>query len=194
MATHSSILAWRIPGTGEPDGLPSLGSHRVGHDWSDLAAAAAAPAAACEMSAIVQKFEHSLALPLYGIKMKTDSFQSCGHCCIFQICWHIKCSTVTASSFRIWNVSSWIPSPLLALLRVMIPKAHLTSHSKISGSRWGTTTSWLSRSLRSFLYSTSLYYCHLFLVSSASGRSTLLLSFIELIFAWNVPLVISNFL
>ena len=42
MATHSSVLAWRIPGTGEPGGLLSLGSHRVGHDWSDLAAAAAA--------------------------------------------------------------------------------------------------------------------------------------------------------
>ena len=41
MATHSSILAWRIPGSGEPGGLPSMGSHRVGHDWSDLAAAAA---------------------------------------------------------------------------------------------------------------------------------------------------------
>ena len=42
MATHSSVLAWRTPGTGEPGGLPSMGSHRVGHDWSDLAAAAAA--------------------------------------------------------------------------------------------------------------------------------------------------------
>ena len=42
MATHSSVLAWRIPGTGEPDGLLSMGSHRVGHDWSDLAGAAAA--------------------------------------------------------------------------------------------------------------------------------------------------------
>ena len=41
MATHSSVLAWRIPGTGKPGGLPSVGSHRVGHDWSDLAAAAA---------------------------------------------------------------------------------------------------------------------------------------------------------
>ena len=41
MATHSSVLAWRIPGTAEPGGLPSTGSHRVGHDWSDLAAAAA---------------------------------------------------------------------------------------------------------------------------------------------------------
>ena len=38
MATHSSVLAWRIPGTVEPGGLPSMGSHRVGHDWSDLAA------------------------------------------------------------------------------------------------------------------------------------------------------------
>jgi len=42
MATHSSVLAWRIPGTGEPGGLPSVGSHRVRHNWSDLAAAAAA--------------------------------------------------------------------------------------------------------------------------------------------------------
>ena len=40
MATHSSVLDWRIPGTGEPGGLPSMGSHRVGHDWSDLAAVA----------------------------------------------------------------------------------------------------------------------------------------------------------
>ena len=43
MATHSSVLAWRIPGTREPVGLPSIGSHRVGHDWSDLTAAAAVP-------------------------------------------------------------------------------------------------------------------------------------------------------
>ena len=39
MATHSSVLAWRIPGTAEPGGLPSMGLHRVGHDWSDLAVA-----------------------------------------------------------------------------------------------------------------------------------------------------------
>ena len=42
MATHSSVLAWRIPGPGEPGGLPSIESHRVGHNWSDLAAAVAA--------------------------------------------------------------------------------------------------------------------------------------------------------
>ena len=40
IATHSSVLAWRIPGTREPDGLPSMGSHKIGHDLSDLAAAA----------------------------------------------------------------------------------------------------------------------------------------------------------
>ena len=42
MATHSSVLAWRIPGTGEPGGLLSMGSHRIGHNWSDLAVVAAA--------------------------------------------------------------------------------------------------------------------------------------------------------
>ena len=45
MATHSNVLAWRIPGTAEPGGLPSMGLHRIGHDWSDLAAAAAGAAA-----------------------------------------------------------------------------------------------------------------------------------------------------
>ena len=49
MATHSSVLAWRIPGMGEPGGLPSMGSHRVRHDWSDLAAAAAAAAHASKV-------------------------------------------------------------------------------------------------------------------------------------------------
>ena len=51
---------------------------------------------ACEMSAIVWKFEHSLTLPFFEIGMKTDLFQSCGHCWVFQICWLIECSTFTA--------------------------------------------------------------------------------------------------
>ena len=75
--------------------------------------------------------------------MKTDLFQSCGHCWVFQICWHIECSTFTASSFRIWNRSTGIPSPPLALFIVMLSKAHLTSHSRMSGSRWVITPSWL---------------------------------------------------
>ena len=90
--------------------------------------------------------------------MKTDLFQSCGHCWVFQICWHIECRTFTASSFRIWNSSTGILLPPLALLIVMIPKAHLTSHSRISGSRWVITPLWLSGSLRSFLYSSSVHF------------------------------------
>ena len=54
MATHSSILAWRIPGTEEPGRLLSMGSHRVRHDWSDLAEATAAAAAAAGASSVVQ--------------------------------------------------------------------------------------------------------------------------------------------
>ena len=89
-------------------------------------------------------------LPFFGIGMKTDLFQSCGHCWVFQICWHKEWSTFTASSFRIWNSSTGIPSPPLALFVVMLPKVHLTSHSRMSGSRWVITPSGLAGPLRSF--------------------------------------------
>ena len=128
--------------------------------------------------------------------MKTDLFQCWGYCGVFHICWHIECNTFMASSFRIWNSSTGIPSPPLALSTVMLPKAHLTSHSRISGSSLVITPSWLSGSWRSFfflwisfLYSSSLYSCYLFLISSASFRSTPFLSFIVTIFAWNILLV-----
>ena len=120
--------------------------------------------------------------------MKTDLLQSCGHCWVFQICWHIECGTFTALSFRILNSSTGIPSPPWPLLVVMLPKAHLTSHSRMSGSRWVITPSWLSGSWRYFLCS-SVYSCHLFLMSSASVRSIPFMSFIVPIFAWNVTLV-----
>ena len=123
---------------------------------------------------------------------KTELFQSCGHCWVFQICWHIECSTFTASSFSIWNSSTGIPSPPLAVFVMMLLKAHLTSHSRMSGSRPVITLSWLSGSLRSSLYSSSVYSYHL-LVSSAF-QSIPFLSFIVAIFAWNVPLVSLIFL
>ena len=56
----------------------------------------------------------------FGIGMKTDLFQACGHCWVFQICWHIDCSTFSASSFRIWNSSAGIPSLPLTLFAVML--------------------------------------------------------------------------
>ena len=71
----------------------------------------------------------------------------------------------------------------------MLPKTHLTSHSRMSGSRWVITPSWLSWSWRSLLYSSSVYSCHLFLISFASVTSIPFLYFIEPIFAWYVPLV-----
>ena len=125
--------------------------------------------------------------------MKTDIFQSCGHCWVLQICWHIVCSTFTALSFRIWNSSPGIPLPPLALFVVILPKAHLTSHSRMSGPRWVITPSFLTGSWRS-LYSSSVYCCYLFLISSASVRSIPFLSFIEPICAWNVRLVSLIFL
>ena len=133
------------------------GISRFMYCWSLASRIVSITLLACEMSAIVWEFEHSLALPFFGFGMKTDLFQFCGHCWVFQICWHIECSTLTASSFRIWNSSTEIPSPPLALFVVMLSKACLTSHSRMSGSRWVITPSWLSRSWRSFLYSSSVY-------------------------------------
>ena len=94
---------------------------------------------AWEVSAIVWQFEHSLALPFFEIEIKTDFFQYCGLCCVFQICRHIECRTLTASSFNILNSSSGIPTSPLPLLVIILPKAHLISHSWMSCSRWMTT-------------------------------------------------------
>ena len=91
MATHSSTLAWRIPGTGEPGGLLSKGSHRVRHDWSDLAAAAAIyhefllpltsfslSTKASESTWIFTEAHHFLALPPRGSYSLCASFSSTG--------------------------------------------------------------------------------------------------------------------
>ena len=126
--------------------------------------------------------------------MKTDLFQSCGHCWVFKTCWRIEWSTFIASSFRIWNRSTGIPSPPLALFIVMLSKAHLTSHSRMSGSRWVMTALWLSWLWSSFLYSSYVYSCPLFLIYFASVRFIPFLSFIVPIFAWNVPLISLIFL
>ena len=83
-------------------------------------------------------------LRVFSYESAFHLFQSCGHSWVLQIHWHIECSTFTASSFRIWNSSTGIPWPALALFIVMFPKAHLTSHFRMSGSRWVITPSWLS--------------------------------------------------
>ena len=133
-------------------------------------------------------------MPFLETGMKIDLFQSCGHCWIFQISWHIECSTLIASSFRIWNSSTEIPSSPLAFFIVVL-KAHLTSHSSMSGSGWMSTLSWLSGSSQSFFffYSSSMYSFHLFLSSSISIRSLPFLSFIVPIFGWILIYPILNF-
>ena len=145
---------------------------------------------ACEMSVVVWAF--------FGIAFLWDWNEN-WH---FQVLWpllsfpnflHIESSTFTASFFRIWSHSTGIPSPPLTLLIGMLPKAHLTLHSRMSGYRLVTTPSWLSRSWRSFLYS-SVYSHYLFLMSSAFVRSIQFLPFIVPIFASDVPLVSLIFL
>ena len=69
MATQSSVLAWRIPGTGEPGGLPSMGSHKVGHDWSNLAAVVA--------SVFILYWPYSSVSIILGPSMQKFSFSQC---------------------------------------------------------------------------------------------------------------------
>ena len=140
------------------------------------------------------ELEHSLVLSSWETGMKTDLLQSCGPCWVFQICWLTGWITLKASSFRILSSSTGISSSPLTLLAAVLLKAHLTSHSRMSSSRWVITPLWLSGSIRSFLYSSYVYSCHLFLISSASIRSLPLLSFTMSITAWNVLLISQIFL
>ena len=133
-------------------------------------------------------------MPFLGIGMKTDLFQSYGHCWVFQICWCIESSTLTASSFRTWNSSAGIPSPPLALfVEMLLRPTWLRFPGCLALGEWSHHRGYLGLE-DLFLYSFSFYSCHLFLISSASVRSILFLSFIEPIFAWNVPLVSLIFL
>ena len=77
MATHSSVLAWKIPGTGEPGGLPSMGSHRVWHDWSDLAAAAAYHVNILFYKLFVFSFLNSILSSSKILQRKFKIFASC---------------------------------------------------------------------------------------------------------------------
>ena len=97
--------------------------------------------------------------------------------------WHAADHGVTKS--RTW-LSDWTE------LNWMLSKAHLTSHSRVSGSRLVTTPSWLSTSLRPFLYSSSVYSCHLFLMSSTSAYNISVLYCAHLCMTYSLG--ISNFL
>ena len=106
--------------------------------------------------------------------MKTDLFPSCGHCWVFQISWHIECSTFRAFCFL---RPTWLHIPGCLALGEWSHHHGYLGHADL------------------FFFSSSEYFCHLFLIiSSASVSSIPFLSFIVPIFAWNVPLVSLIFL
>ena len=79
MATHSSVLAWITPGTAEPGGLPSVGSHRVGHDWSDLAAAAApsaSPVPSVQLTAMLDNLTKGLIKKQVGKQLQSTEIHA----------------------------------------------------------------------------------------------------------------------
>ena len=118
---------------------------------------------AWEVNVTVRRSEHSSALPFFGMNWyEYWPFSVLWTLLSFPNWWHFECSTFTASSFRIWTSWVGIPSPPLALFIVMLPKAHLTLHSRLSGFRWVITQSWLSGSLKFFCTVFFMYFCHLF--------------------------------
>ena len=100
MATHSSVLAWRIPGMGEPGGLPCLGSHRVGYDWSDLAAMVIVgnPEGMHELTRRKHHFPGSCPIQRFQFSGKSVLYQwgHCPGCCLL-------CSELSSAIFHVGN-------------------------------------------------------------------------------------------
>ena len=87
---QQKLTIWSLVPLPFPNPAWTSGSSQFTYCWSLAWRILSITLLVCEMSAIVQYSEHSLALPFFGIGMKTDLFQSCGHCWIFQICWHMS--------------------------------------------------------------------------------------------------------
>ena len=136
---HQMLAIWSLIPLLFLNPASTSGSSQFMYCWSLVWRILSITLLTCEMSTIVWWFELSLTLLFFGTEVKTDLFQSCGHCWVFQICWCIECSTLTASPYRIWNSSAGIQSPPLVLFLVMLLKGHLTSYSRMSDSRWVIT-------------------------------------------------------
>ena len=113
MATHSSVFAWRIPRTGEPGGLPSLGLHRVGHDWNELAAAAAAAEWKLQIVFVV------------CFTVQFSSVQSLSRVWLLATPWIAACQaslsiTNTRRSLKLMSIESVMPSSHLILCRTLL--------------------------------------------------------------------------
>ena len=119
MATHSSVLAWRVPGTGEPGGLLSMGSHRVGHDWSDLAAAADISSNLAlfyvwEDARVCTDWNHSFAMHLSCLGPASCAFSSwVSSGCVMSVAPAVNCYEAGIL------FESWVPSGLTIRVAVM---------------------------------------------------------------------------
>ena len=119
MATHSSVLAWRVPGTGEPGGLLSMGSHRVGHDWSDLAAAADISSNLAlfyvwEDARVCTDWNHSFAVHLSCLGPASCAFSSwVSSGCVIRVAPAVNCYEAGIL------FESWVPSGLTIRVAVM---------------------------------------------------------------------------
>ena len=103
MATHSSVLAWRIPGMGEPGGLPSMRSHRVGHNWSDLAAAAAAAYFLMLSDIVLFVPPGRQAMPVVQLQLS----KCCIAACKILLCFITREKAWCKSSYKIYGKGLW---------------------------------------------------------------------------------------
>ena len=113
LMTHQMLAFWFLVPQPLQNPAYKSGSSRLTYCWGLAWMILSITLLACEMSTIVQHIECCLALQFFGIAIKTDIFQFCGHCWIFKNCLCIECSTLTVSSFKIWNSSVGISSPPL---------------------------------------------------------------------------------
>ena len=166
------LAIWSLSSTFSKPSCTSKSSQFI-YCWSRARRILSINLLACEMSAIVWQFEHSLALPLFGIGMKTDLFPALWPLLSFLNLVAYRAQQYNSIIFYIFKYLSWNSITSIAFSIVMLLKAHLTSHSRMSGPRWMTAPSWISRPLKPFLYSSSVFSCHLFLIFSASISSYL---------------------
>ena len=107
MATHSSVLAWRIPGMGEPGGLPSMGSHRVGHDWSDLAASKSR-----QVNNFINCLRHWVLSQLILSDLLNNNVLSCfNHAWFFETLWTVAYQAPLPMGFSRKEYWSVLPRP-----------------------------------------------------------------------------------
>ena len=163
MATHSSVLAWRIPGTGEPSGLPSVGSHRVGHDRNDLAAAAynVRTIVITSFNFLIFKFVRKLRSRRKHLKYSIEIIDKCfpvikkwkwtlccwRSCSVAQSClWDPMnfslSSTMSLNLFKLTSIESMMPSNHLILCCPLLFLPSIFPIIRVFSNEWALRIQW----------------------------------------------------